>query len=1505
MYKKILLFVAMSFLSLAVAFGAVINVASDSVNVLPTAIDNAGPDDIIVLTDLGPYLSTQQIALDTNTTIVGDPALLGRPVLKYTGTSTSAYMFKIEGDHRLALANLEFDGDGTSDGAAALAKYVVRIDNADTTMKAGLFMDNCVAHDFNDKFIKPYGNAGMDSLVVTNSMFYNGASEGIVLYSGSSSDPAAIIEYAEVSNCTFAHIEREAIKGQTGTKTKVLVNRCTLFDIGAVENKAMIYINDMTDVVVKNSIFASNNNLDAEKFADFETPEAQFHNNVVWETTNYEVDYATVFDTMHVDPMFADPANLDFTLPESSALLSYADDGGAIGDTRWVPEASAPTVHYVAAGTDVISAAYTVAAEGDIIELISSGGIYNESVYLNIEKSITIRGAFLAEKPVIRCAQSSEAIFRLTAPDARLEINNVEIDGTDGAGTNVSKYFVRIDNADTTGTAKLIVKNAVIHDFTDKHIKPYPLSGVDSIVVDNSILYGGASEGVTLYSGTSSDPAAYIKGASFTNSTFYGFEREAIKGQTYTETNVVIDRCTFYDLGEVDKKAMLYFRNMEDVEVKNSIFAKNNNADAEKFADFASSVSLFHHNVVWETTNYEVGAATVSDTLHVDPMFADAANADFSIPESSPLMSFADDGGAIGDPRWAPTGGTVLLNIFVDGGGSVTLDPAGGVYEPGTSVTMTATADSLYVFDHWSDNVAIFPPNNPVATVTVNENMNVTAYFIPTINEFTVTFDVLGLGHIVENHIAHFPVEGYWEGDTLELTAVSDSPTWTFVKWTDAAGTEVSTDNPLVYPVTADAHFTAVFNSTLPQVSLDLTIVGLGDVTVDPLPVPGFDTYDQNQAVTLEAEAAVGWIFSGYSGDVTSAADSLSVTLDANKAITATFSEMPVPGGDLLVDASWDLRDAIEFAKYNSNVKRIVLTETGPYMPDESLRNEGKLPNLNIDTTITIVASDTLSEKPVVKAWGEGGSEGLFRLRTNGHLSLQGLVLDGYTESGNPTKYIVRADDGQEMHVSFVAEDCDMLGTVEAFWKNYPMSTVDSLILRNCNVSDIGKEGIFLNSVGDAEYIGLFNSTFRHVGRQIIYLRSMDPKIVVDHVSIDSCGLGYGSEGAKFPAFRIENTTDVKVTNTIIANIPFDAADYTPYAIRIAGENSLMSNVLFFNAPEKLDLQDGAVLGNDVYFYDPMFVRSTPEDLTLADNSVAYHLAGDGTAAIGDLRWATSTSVADLKALNVASNGHGTVALLPEPMAKFYAPGTLVTLTAEADTLYKFGSWSGDLSGTSNPETLTMNADKSVMVTFDKAFFTVNMNVNMSVWADKSKFSVGVDSVDIAGNMNGWGADPMWMKDADGDTVHSYTLIVDENYPNLEWKFRINGSWNDATAEFPYGGPARTLTLVSDTSVTYWYNDEEPEVGVMDIPEEYVLNQNYPNPFNPTTTINFGLPRAEYTTVKLFDLTGRQVMTLIETEMAAGYHDVILNALQLPSGIYFYSIKAGEFTSVKKMTLLK
>jgi hypothetical protein len=89
------------------------------------------------------------------------------------------------------------------------------------------------------------------------------------------------------------------------------------------------------------------------------------------------------------------------------------------------------------------------------------------------------------------------------------------------------------------------------------------------------------------------------------------------------------------------------------------------------------------------------------------------------------------------------------------------------------------------------------------------------------------------------------------------------------------------------------------------------------------------------------------------------------------------------------------------------------------------------------------------------------------------------------------------------------------------------------------------------------------------------------------------------------------------------------------------------------------------------------------------------------------------------------------------------------------------------------------------------------------------------------------------------------------------------------------------------------------------LPKVFALEQNYPNPFNPTTVISYQLPVASEVSLKVYDVLGKEVMTLVNGRQAAGAYNYTLNASNLSSGVYFYRLRAGNFVSTKKMMLVK
>jgi hypothetical protein len=93
--------------------------------------------------------------------------------------------------------------------------------------------------------------------------------------------------------------------------------------------------------------------------------------------------------------------------------------------------------------------------------------------------------------------------------------------------------------------------------------------------------------------------------------------------------------------------------------------------------------------------------------------------------------------------------------------------------------------------------------------------------------------------------------------------------------------------------------------------------------------------------------------------------------------------------------------------------------------------------------------------------------------------------------------------------------------------------------------------------------------------------------------------------------------------------------------------------------------------------------------------------------------------------------------------------------------------------------------------------------------------------------------------------------------------------------------------------------------GEVYTPKVYSLKQNYPNPFNPTTSISFSIPSFAFTSLKVYDILGNEVATLVNEEKQAGTYEVRFDASNLSSGVYLYRLQAKDFTELKKMILLR
>jgi len=164
--------------------------------------------------------------------------------------------------------------------------------------------------------------------------------------------------------------------------------------------------------------------------------------------------------------------------------------------------------------------------------------------------------------------------------------------------------------------------------------------------------------------------------------------------------------------------------------------------------------------------------------------------------------------------------------------------------------------------------------------------------------------------------------------------------------------------------------------------------------------------------------------------------------------------------------------------------------------------------------------------------------------------------------------------------------------------------------------------------------------------------------------------------------------------------------------------------------------------------------------------------------------------------------------------------------------------------------------------------------------------------------------------------INNFGFEIERKLANLEWTtigfVEGNGtiteqqsySYDDDFTVFSYEGNVHYRLKQIDMDGTYEYFDPI-KVFISFMPEDYSLLQNYPNPFNPSTTISWQIPERNFIKLEVYDVLGNKVDVLENHEMSAGFYNTKFIKPGLPSGVYFYSLQAGEYFDIKKMLLLK
>jgi len=213
----------------------------------------------------------------------------------------------------------------------------------------------------------------------------------------------------------------------------------------------------------------------------------------------------------------------------------------------------------------------------------------------------------------------------------------------------------------------------------------------------------------------------------------------------------------------------------------------------------------------------------------------------------------------------------------------------------------------------------------------------------------------------------------------------------------------------------------------------------------------------------------------------------------------------------------------------------------------------------------------------------------------------------------------------------------------------------------------------------------------------------------------------------------------------------------------------------------------------------------------------------------------------------------------------------------------------------------------------------ISNNAGTSYEAPITISSPGTDNPVFGGSLSATGsfigADVFFIRDSAGTAndkvMQTGAMVTSPNFPNP----RIQISNFTPVAAF---APASLDLGNSDVGVAFvgqnganrnvYWDRHDYITGVHQnstVAENYSLKQNYPNPFNPSTTISFTIPKADFVTLKVYNSAGKEVRTLLNKKIEQGNYDINFDADNLSSGIYFYTLVSSNFTSTKKMMLVK
>ncbi len=427
------------------------------------------------------------------------------------------------------------------------------------------------------------------------------------------------------------------------------------------------------------------------------------------------------------------------------------------------------------------------------------------------------------------------------------------------------------------------------------------------------------------------------------------------------------------------------------------------------------------------------------------------------------------------------------------------------------------------------------------------------------------------------------------------------------------------------------------------------------------------------------------------------------------------------------VDTQYDFKLALDYV-FTAKVDTIILiTGGGIYTTTDTVTMQIKKP-------LVIIAKPGLEEKPIFRH-SDLDSSVLEIFRIHDDITFDGIIFDGYNAI-RPMKYAVRVGHGPDDQIPRVyareglnvnIKNCEFRNIFPINWENMsggsafyflrpasgePIIKAETVRIENCLFRNLGDEAIRLAETEKykvtrvVDSLIVRNCTFKNIFAECIRFyadtdtSTEDAYVLCEHLTIDSSATRVAYiKNNQNTIFR-----DIIVTNS---HLPKQyRLDRASYVAQVQQRGSFISHIdtfnIIFNAPYSSRIsatKGGSVDESTVYGFDPLYEDPHRDNYTLLPASPAYGIAHDDEA-LGDLKWATNTSTRLPFVLTIV--GNGSVTADPPLVAPNYEAGTNVTLTAVPDSGWKFVEWSGDLAGSANPITVTVDAAKSITATFQQ-----------------------------------------------------------------------------------------------------------------------------------------------------------------------------------------------------------